>query len=432
MRKNCSANQLKTSVSFSNIKSTVLFDSLDSPSAISLSPSLTSPTQDLSFVHLPNDKIWLTSYNYISSTLQISVKNISFEKKVSIRFTIDSWKTWHEIEAKWSHSFMDTDVFTVFVQQTCDFCLVFRCGSEEYWNNNFGDNYRITAVPMLSCDQIEESIVFSGILFDDPEQSCDLGFEDDGLFKRISIDDVEINDSSVPMERESFNPESIYTVNGDLKNVQGVEIHQIEDSDSSRQDVTQIEDSDSSRQDATQIEDSDSSRQDVTQLVNCDSNEMLQDVTQIEDSDSSQDVTKLEDCNSNEKEAVFLVSDSSIPNQPSKDSNKRVSDSIKKEPGFTQLESIPSTFFDRDSNSTIFETIDSTKTDSTDTSHICIQPQQISRMNRFTDIFDKFSSLLTSRIDTRLLRTRAFSERVRVRRFDIGTRTRGFSEVPGC
>ena len=88
----------------------------------------------------------------VSVTTCIRVVNLSFEKEVYCRFTCNNWATWSEVLASFiptsSDSWTDrfTATFTVgnlTAGQRVSFALRFKSGSQEYWDNNNGQNYSL-------------------------------------------------------------------------------------------------------------------------------------------------------------------------------------------------------------------------------------------------------------------------------------------------
>ncbi|VDK85971.1 unnamed protein product [Litomosoides sigmodontis] len=93
----------------------------------------------------------------------IKVKNITFEKKVFIRFTSDGWKSFLDRMATYQPSpskFYDTFSFDIELPTNgCDpnarieFCICFETGSsqgdgakqQQYWDSNNGQNYVLTS-----------------------------------------------------------------------------------------------------------------------------------------------------------------------------------------------------------------------------------------------------------------------------------------------
>ncbi|CAO1619665.1 unnamed protein product [Sympodiomycopsis kandeliae] len=91
----------------------------------------------------------------------VRVKNISFEKWVAVRFTLDSWVTVNEVSADYSESLTDgqSDRFSFSIKlnellnwprgagqhesKTMFLCLRYTTSSGEFWDNNDGLNYQL-------------------------------------------------------------------------------------------------------------------------------------------------------------------------------------------------------------------------------------------------------------------------------------------------
>ena len=90
---------------------------------------------------------------------EIAVQNLSFEKQVFIRLTTDNWNTWRDVEAQYDHSISSLNGVEIWTYQTplafllprVQFAVCYRNVStgQEYWDNNFGRNYRINSNQML-------------------------------------------------------------------------------------------------------------------------------------------------------------------------------------------------------------------------------------------------------------------------------------------
>ncbi|KAH7719100.1 Protein H18N23.2 a [Aphelenchoides avenae] len=85
----------------------------------------------------------------------IKVANISFEKRVFVRFTCDAWKSYMDRPAVFQSSAsknLDTFRFDIELPQTdnkhsrIEFCVCFAAGEAvEYWDSNGGKNYVLTS-----------------------------------------------------------------------------------------------------------------------------------------------------------------------------------------------------------------------------------------------------------------------------------------------
>lgn len=83
---------------------------------------------------------------------RIHVKNIGYEKCVSVRYTFDAWQSSNEETAKYIYgaSTKTTDTFFFHIRppktttdRKMEFAIRYRVCGKEFWDNNFGDNYRL-------------------------------------------------------------------------------------------------------------------------------------------------------------------------------------------------------------------------------------------------------------------------------------------------
>ncbi|QPG75041.1 hypothetical protein FOA43_002381 [Brettanomyces nanus] len=118
----------------------------------------------LESLHLNSDKTCILG--------QVAVKNISYSKKVTARYTFDDWTTVINIDATFTPNMprilkracYDRFVFQISVPlmlsqflgshkyssdliPTFSCCLRYISGGQEYWDNNFNHNYQIRFVP---------------------------------------------------------------------------------------------------------------------------------------------------------------------------------------------------------------------------------------------------------------------------------------------
>ncbi|NXA48748.1 PPR3C phosphatase, partial [Nothocercus julius] len=84
----------------------------------------------------------------------VKVKNISFEKKVQVRITFDTWKTFMDTECVYMNNVYgdsDSDTFSFTIdlppaissQERIEFCISYQSGEHIFWDNNEGQNYKI-------------------------------------------------------------------------------------------------------------------------------------------------------------------------------------------------------------------------------------------------------------------------------------------------
>lgn len=96
----------------------------------------------------------------LSGTVQ--VRNICFEKSVSVRITFDSWSSFQDIRCQYLNNVYgcpDTDTFAFSVSVPKDlvsptrleFCIKYQTKEQVHWDNNLGRNYRLTMVDPTGC-----------------------------------------------------------------------------------------------------------------------------------------------------------------------------------------------------------------------------------------------------------------------------------------
>lgn len=86
----------------------------------------------------------------------VRVRNLDFHKSVHIRYTLDSWKTFADLQASYIQNscdgFSDTFTFllyahTLTIGQKLEFAVRFQCKGCQYWDNNYGANYCFQCLP---------------------------------------------------------------------------------------------------------------------------------------------------------------------------------------------------------------------------------------------------------------------------------------------
>ncbi|XP_044540396.1 protein phosphatase 1 regulatory subunit 3C [Gracilinanus agilis] len=84
----------------------------------------------------------------------VKVKNMSFEKKVQVRITFDTWKTYTDVDCVYMKNVYggsDTDMFSFSIdlplviptQEKIEFCISYNSNGHVFWDNNEGQNYKI-------------------------------------------------------------------------------------------------------------------------------------------------------------------------------------------------------------------------------------------------------------------------------------------------
>ncbi|TRZ10419.1 hypothetical protein HGM15179_016691 [Zosterops borbonicus] len=104
----------------------------------------------------------------------IHVRNVAFEKQVSVRYTFNQWESVHEVCARWDCSIPEengqdqVDVFSFFLpvppfllqlSTLVQFAARYQVNGQEYWDNNRGKNYtlRCRTHPLKLPRECEES-----------------------------------------------------------------------------------------------------------------------------------------------------------------------------------------------------------------------------------------------------------------------------------
>ena len=124
-----------------------------------LSPSFTEPYKTSSFferVYSQNVCLESIVCHYFVLTGSIRVTNIGFTKEVTVRFTLDNWKSYRDIWADYLSSSMDgkTDKFWFRITVPADspvdiemkFAIRYCIGGQEFWDNNLDRNYKIQCI----------------------------------------------------------------------------------------------------------------------------------------------------------------------------------------------------------------------------------------------------------------------------------------------
>ena len=90
----------------------------------------------------------------------INVRNLAYAKKVHVVFSTDHWRTVQSVDAKFEANYLygyscvsspnvhgiENWVFTVVLPMNVkevDFALSYQVEGQEYWDNNFGKNYKL-------------------------------------------------------------------------------------------------------------------------------------------------------------------------------------------------------------------------------------------------------------------------------------------------
>lgn len=88
-------------------------------------------------------------------TGMIKVSNLGYQKSVIIRYTTDGWKSHEELTCYYvnpvyssgTQSVHDTFAFQIEVDKTWtsfEFCICYSCAGSVFWDNNYGQNYKLS------------------------------------------------------------------------------------------------------------------------------------------------------------------------------------------------------------------------------------------------------------------------------------------------
>jgi hypothetical protein len=163
--------------------------------------------------------------NAITLTGTCQVANISFEKRVTIRYTLDDWKTVEEIDAAYqepvasSANTWDRFSFKIklnasqYIHETLHVAIKYITNGKEFWDNNHDKNYKLDLIPEVqleipssdelssSSDEEDDENVFE----DCHDQDEDIDFEEEAA----AI--AEVKEIGTPIKR--FEPLSLVTSN---------------------------------------------------------------------------------------------------------------------------------------------------------------------------------------------------------------------------
>ena len=82
--------------------------------------------------------------------------NLCYAKEVTVRFTLDQWASYRDVWADYVCANIDekTEQFSfrmalpmeLEVDLEIEFAIRYRAAQQEFWDNNFGTNYRIRCI----------------------------------------------------------------------------------------------------------------------------------------------------------------------------------------------------------------------------------------------------------------------------------------------
>jgi hypothetical protein len=134
---------------------------IDVPTA----PSLSEDTRD----------VVVENIDLVGTTIEgiVRVRNLAFEKWITVRFTLDKWQTISEVTARYKESLPDgtfdrfmftiklADVLSRAEEKTLYLAVRYSVAGREIWDNNSGRNYQVQVVREKAPEVNEETVVES-------------------------------------------------------------------------------------------------------------------------------------------------------------------------------------------------------------------------------------------------------------------------------
>lgn len=126
------------------------------PGSAYLEPLFTNPSSRCDFQELVRQRrVCLETLHTDSFSISgdLRVLNLSYEKEVAVRYTVDAWKSANEVTAGFQRGFSDrySDRFSFKLlcplllnkEGVLEFAIRYRVCAAEYWDNNDGQNYKV-------------------------------------------------------------------------------------------------------------------------------------------------------------------------------------------------------------------------------------------------------------------------------------------------
>ena len=149
-----SNSNMKGNVQYVDPAEIASLKAMSTPDQPTLIPMFNQPGGSPSFFDVVREKKICLENAYMANEREIKgtirVQNISFEKKVIVRYSVNEWIKSEDVEAEYKDGSCDgfSDKFTFLVKlpaltvgQRVQFCLRFIAGGQEFWDNNDGKNY---------------------------------------------------------------------------------------------------------------------------------------------------------------------------------------------------------------------------------------------------------------------------------------------------
>uniref|UniRef100_A0A182S5Z8 CBM21 domain-containing protein n=1 Tax=Anopheles maculatus TaxID=74869 RepID=A0A182S5Z8_9DIPT len=107
----------------------------------------------------------------LTITGTVRVRNLDFHKSVYVRYTLDNWRSYADLQAVYAENscdgFSDKFSFTlhgnsVQVGQRIEMAIRFHCRGEQFWDNNYDTNYVFQCLPITQPSPMISSRPLSG------------------------------------------------------------------------------------------------------------------------------------------------------------------------------------------------------------------------------------------------------------------------------
>lgn len=95
----------------------------------------------------------------LTITGSVRVRNLDFHKSVHVRYTLDNWRSFADLQANYVQNscdgFSDKFSFVLFgnsmsIGQRLQFAVRFQCKGQQFWDSNHGANYCFQCLPVTS------------------------------------------------------------------------------------------------------------------------------------------------------------------------------------------------------------------------------------------------------------------------------------------
>ncbi|KAJ2390846.1 protein phosphatase 1, regulatory subunit, partial [Coemansia sp. RSA 2603] len=151
-------------------------------SSVPVLTPIRKPTPSFSVFEL--SPVVLESVSYAAGTLSgtIKVHNLAFEKSVTVRITMDNWRSFEDVPATFIRSIIGVDgsrpgvdrfrfnmaVLQLTSNESVDIsmCVCYRTNGQEFWDNNSGINYIFKLAYAHTADGLDTTLA-------KPKQSLD-------------------------------------------------------------------------------------------------------------------------------------------------------------------------------------------------------------------------------------------------------------------